>query len=421
MSNQTSASSGPLPGTPGGRPIRILICGANGKMGQTVKNTAASHSHLEVVAGVDKYKDILPNPFPVFEHIEDCDVDVDVIIDFSRPDALEANLAYATKHNTPMVIATTGFSDSQKSEIMHASQKAPLFFSANMSLGVNLQMDLAKRAASFLNNSFDVEIIEKHHNQKVDAPSGTALALADRINEAFLGAKKYVCGRESKNQKRTPGEIGIHAIRGGTVVGEHQVLFLGNDEVFEITHIAQSKQIFAVGAIKAAEFLIGKGPGLYSMKDIVGEHSAVTSVHTDGGQAVIAIRDLPNTVQNLAKVFGACEDINLDMICQVAKPDRLVDISFSLPAEDLETGYQRLKQFFPQVDIYTTNAVTKIMIEGMGMEFKPGVASQLFTALAAANISVKLITTSETKIALCVNTQEAQKALMAISSAFPLS
>lgn len=420
MSNQMLASDGPLPGTPGGRPIRILICGANGKMGQTVKNTAASHNNLEVVAGVDKYKDILPNPFPVFECIEDCNVDIDVIIDFSRPDALTDNLAYATQHNVPMVIATTGFSDSQKSEIMHASQKAALFFSANMSLGVNLQMDLAKRAASFLNNSFDVEIIEKHHNQKVDSPSGTALALADRINEAFLGAKKYVCGRESKNQKRTSGEIGIHAIRGGTVVGEHQVLFLGNDEVFEITHIAQSKQIFAVGAIKAAEFLMGKEPGLYSMKDIVGEHSAVTSVHTDGGQAVIAIRDLPNTIQNLAKVFGACRDINLDMICQVAKPDGLVDISFSLPAEDVNTGLQCLKQVIPQASIYSTDAVTKIMIEGMGMEFRPGVASQLFSALAAEDVSVKLITTSETKIALCVHTDDAQKALMAVASAFPL-
>ena len=250
--------------------INILMSGCNGKMGQVITRLAAENGNLKIVAGFD-LNDSIKNDFPVFSNLSKCDVKADVIIDFSNPAALDNILSYALLKNIPLVMATTGLSQSNISSLETASKKIPIFFSANMSLGVNLLMGLVKKAAKILQHNFDIEIIEKHHNLKLDAPSGTALAIADSINSVLDSKAEYTYDRHSKRKKRSKNEIGIHAVRGGTIVGDHSVIFAGSDEIIEINHTAMSKDIFGVGALKAAEFLVGKKPGLYSMNDLIGK------------------------------------------------------------------------------------------------------------------------------------------------------
>lgn len=250
--------------------IKVLLSGANGKMGQMVAECISGRENMTVVAGIDKMPDTRQNPFPVYSDFSAVAEVADVVIDFSRPDALKELLEYAQEKKIAAVLCTTGYSANDKMMIVKYSGHIPLFFSANMSLGVNLLIELCKAASEFLGDGFDIEIIEKHHNQKVDAPSGTALAIADSINEVFSGNKEYVYGRTPKErEKREKKEIGIHAVRGGTVVGDHDVLFLGNDEIIEIHHRALSRQVFAEGAVRAANFLADRPSGLYSMKDII--------------------------------------------------------------------------------------------------------------------------------------------------------
>jgi 4-hydroxy-tetrahydrodipicolinate reductase len=250
--------------------INILMSGCNGKMGQVISQAVAEHDRLKISAGYD-VNDFLPNDYPVFTNLKEINVKVDVIIDFSNPDALESIVEYAVNNKIPLVMATTGLSSDQKSALKAASTKIPVFFSANMSLGVNLLIDLVKKAAKVLKDNFDIEIIEKHNNQKLDAPSGTALAIADAINTVFEQRQEYIFDRHSRRKKRSKNEIGIHAVRGGTIVGEHQVIFSGNDEIIEINHIAMSKKIFAEGALKAASFIHQKAPGIYGMNDLVAD------------------------------------------------------------------------------------------------------------------------------------------------------
>ena len=249
--------------------IKILMHGCNGKIGQTISRIINNYEGLELVAGVDPY--VGPtNPFPVFKVLEDCDKSIDVIIDFSTAVAVRPLLDYVVRTKTPAVICTTGLSQEDINYIHEVSQEVPLFFSANMSLGVNLLIALAKRATEVLSDSgFDIEIIEKHHNQKIDAPSGTALAIADAINDTLDKKYTYRYDRTTVREKRSQKEIGIHAVRGGTIVGEHEILFAGNDEFISLTHQATSKEVFAVGALKAAKFLKDKAPGLYDMSDLL--------------------------------------------------------------------------------------------------------------------------------------------------------
>lgn len=250
--------------------IKIILSGCNGKMGQVITRLVAEDDTCSIVAGFD-INNYIPNSYPVFTEIEECAVEADVIIDFSHPSALEPLLAYAAAKNIPAVIATTGLSAEQKELLAETAKIIPIFFSANMSLGINLLISLAKKAAVLLEENFDIEIIERHHNQKIDAPSGTALAIADGISEVLKNPPEYVYDRHSVRRKRKKTEIGLHAVRGGTIVGDHEVLFAGNDEVIELKHSAASKEVFAVGAVKAAKFLAGKRPGMYSMTELVNE------------------------------------------------------------------------------------------------------------------------------------------------------
>ncbi len=247
---------------------KIAICGANGKMGKTIYRCVAERDDCEIIAGIDintdKYAD-----FPIFEKPFDMPEKPDVIIDYSHPSTLTSLLEYCLSTGTPVVLATTGYSEEQIAEIKKSSQQIPVFFSWNMSLGINLLVELAKKAAEVLGNQFDIEIIEKHHNQKIDAPSGTALMIANAVNETLDNKHSYMYDRHSQRKKRDKNEIGIHAVRGGTIVGEHEVIFAGTDEVITLSHSAASKTVFAVGSINAAVFIKGKSAGIYDMSALI--------------------------------------------------------------------------------------------------------------------------------------------------------
>lgn len=247
---------------------RIITTGANGKMGKVIQSVVSAREDCEIVAGVDLNTE--PNGlFPIYPSISEVKEQADVIIDFSNPVLLDELLEYAKTTSTPLVIATTGYSDEQKKKIEDASKDSPIFFTYNMSVGINLLANLAKKATEVLGEDFDIEIVEKHHNQKIDAPSGTALMLADAICEVTPQPMKYEYDRHSKREKRTRNEIGLHAVRGGTIVGEHEIIFAGRDEIITLSHSARSKEIFAVGAVNAAVYMNGKGPGLYQMSDVI--------------------------------------------------------------------------------------------------------------------------------------------------------
>ncbi|MDE5582354.1 MAG: 4-hydroxy-tetrahydrodipicolinate reductase [Ruminococcus sp.] len=246
----------------------IAICGANGKMGKTIYNCVQNRDNCKVVAGIDLFTEQYAD-FPIVATPDELPVKPDVIIDFSNPASLDSLLKYCLSTGTPIVVASTGYSDEQIQKIKNASQQIPVFFTFNMSLGINLLVELAKKTASVLGDRFDIEIVEKHHNQKIDAPSGTAIMLANAINETLDDSKHYVYDRHSRRQKRDRSEIGMHAVRGGTIVGEHDIIFAGNDEVITLSHSASSKTVFAEGSINASIFLKDQPAGLYDMSMLI--------------------------------------------------------------------------------------------------------------------------------------------------------
>ena len=250
--------------------VQIAISGVSGHMGRTLVSSIAERSDCAVCCGIDIRTDAGLS-FPVYDSPAKMTEKPDVIIDYSHPNSLDALLDYAQKTGTPVVLATTGYSDEQRAKIEQASANVPLFASGNMSIGIQLLIALAKKAAAVLGNQFDIEIIEKHHNQKIDAPSGTALMLANAICEETDPPKHLVYDRHSVRKKREMTEIGMHSVRGGTIVGEHEILFAGPDEVISVKHTASSKRVFAEGSVNAALFLIGKAPKLYNMSDLLEE------------------------------------------------------------------------------------------------------------------------------------------------------
>lgn len=249
--------------------VRIIMHGCNGKMGQVITRLAAEDNGCCIVAGIDKFQGI-ENSYPVFSDIRECDVEADVVIDFSNASAVDGLLEYCSSKKLPVVLCTTGLSEEQLGRVEDATKETAVLKSANMSLGINLLMRLLKDAAKVLASAgYDIEIVEKHHNKKVDAPSGTALALADAINEILNPKYEYCFDRSQERKQREKQEIGISAVRGGTIVGEHEVLFAGEDEVIEFKHIAYSKAVFGKGALEAAKFLAGKSSGKYDMSDVI--------------------------------------------------------------------------------------------------------------------------------------------------------
>lgn len=250
--------------------IKILMHGCNGRMGQMISGLVRDEEEMTIAAGVDTYQGV-SNEYPVFGSIDACDDDVDVVIDFSNAAAADAVMEYCAKRQIPLVFCTTGLSEEQLQKLEDTAKQTAVLKSANMSLGINLLLKLLKDAAKVLAPAgYDIEIVEKHHNQKLDAPSGTALALADSINEAMDGSYVYTYDRSQVRRKREKKEIGISAVRGGTIVGEHEVLFAGLDEVIELKHTAYSRSVFGKGAVEAARFLAGKPAGMYDMSDVIG-------------------------------------------------------------------------------------------------------------------------------------------------------
>ena len=250
--------------------VKILMHGCNGRMGQMITSIVKDMEDAQIVAGVDLF-DEQKNDYPVFKSIDLCDVSYDVIIDFSNAKVVDSLLYYCVLHNKPVVLCTTGLDEAQLNRVKDASGKVAVLKSANMSLGINLLMKLLKEASIVLASAgFDIEIVEKHHNQKLDAPSGTALALGDSVNEALNNEYEYVFDRSQRREKRPKKEIGYSAVRGGTIVGDHDVIFAGQDEVITFSHTAYSRAVFAKGAVSAAIFLYDKKPGLYDMSDVIG-------------------------------------------------------------------------------------------------------------------------------------------------------
>lgn len=249
---------------------KIIMHGCNGKMGRVIGDLVKNDSEIEIVAGVDMVA--TNTDFPVFTSINDCDIEADAIIDFTTAAAVPSVVEYAVNKGIPAVICTTGLNEETIDMIKKASEKVAMFRSANMSLGINLLATILKKYSEVLYDAgFDVEIVERHHNQKIDAPSGTAILLGDAVNEGVNNKLEYVYDRSQVREKRDRRELGFSAVRGGTIVGDHEVIFAGKDEVVEFKHSAHSKEVFAVGAVKAAKFIKGKSAGLYDMQDVMNE------------------------------------------------------------------------------------------------------------------------------------------------------
>lgn len=406
--------------------LRILINGIGGQMGRnTYAACAASGGEYVAVAGVDLNAAQLQGAFacPVYASFDEVTEEADAIIDFSVPAALPAILRFAQKQGVPAVIGTTGLSEKDVKLIHRVSERVPLFQTGNMSLGVNLQLSLARQATAALGSEFDVEIIEKHHRRKIDAPSGTALMLADAVASQFPTDMDYVCGRHEKNKRRTDTEIGIHSIRGGTIVGEHEVLFAGNDEILEITHRAFSKQVFVRGALRAAKFLAKQPNGCYSMQDVVTEHNVASHLLVKEEQAVVTLAGLLNGSGVCSRVFAAvaAAGIFVDMIALSQPCESGVCISFSLDEAQLQKAMDAVAPFASAEEGVVAHAcahLVKLTVEGPGMALRHGVAAQLFDVLRSANILLRLVTTSETKIEFCIDAVKAERAIAEVQAHF---
>lgn len=402
--------------------IKILLSGVNGRLGQTLAACIAQTEDMVVVAGVDKMPQAHENPFPVYEDFSHVIESIDVIIDFSRPEALFGLLEFAQSKNIAVVLATTGYSANDKMMIAKYAGHIPVFFSANMSLGVNLQMELAKKAAEFLGNNFDIEIVEKHHNQKVDAPSGTALAIADYINTAFMNTKEYVYGRTPKTRlKREQKEIGIHAVRGGTVVGQHDVLFMGNDEIIEVHHTALSKNVFAEGAMRAARFLMDKPAGLYSMFDIISESNATMSLYTEDDNAVVHIGCIAGDPSLLSAIFEtlAKGGVGVDLVQQCSPDGKTMELSFSIAASELSRSLSILKTL-KGLTVDADSGLTKLTLEGKGGQKPANITAKLFAALASEEIKTYVFTASASRTSFCIAKGDTTKAVKVITETFKL-
>lgn len=370
-------------------------------MGRTLVDVIAKDEGFEVVAGVDKFATPTDFDVPLYSDFAHCVTECDVILDFSRAEAVYDILPYALQHRLPVVLATTGHSEEEMQYIRETARTIPVFKTSNMSLGVNLLINLSKQAARFLGTAYDVEIIEYHHNQKVDSPSGTALSIAEAISEEFVDGKELVYGRHSKCEKRTPAQLGIHAVRGGTIVGKHDVMYIGTSEIVTLSHQAESRQVFCFGALRAAVFLLTKQNGLFNMNDIIGQDYSVTTVQSHAAVELITVRS--TEVDEFTALLGdiADEEINLDMISQTLEGATAATISFTVESKRFDDVMNIIEGRKMAAD--TKRNVATLLVEGAGMEHQYGVANQVLKILRDAGISIYAITTSETNITCCID------------------
>ena len=405
--------------------IKIIINGCNGTMGFAIAEAVSNSDGFEVAAGVDLYGEPSVGwSFPVYKTLKDVKEQADVVIDFSRADGVSALLSDVAAKGLPIVIATTGLTEEHHDRIREFSKVIPVLQAANMSLGINLLKLLAKQATAVLSKSFDIEIIEKHHNKKVDAPSGTALALADAIKSSTERSMEYVYGREERNKLRADSEIGIHAVRGGTIVGEHDIIFAGKDERLTLSHGAYSKGLFAVGALNAAEYLFGKDPGFYSMDDMIAEKTTITNFYTSE-EALVNFNKVPASFGTSHYIFQAFSDagINIDMISQTITEGGFHSLSFSIKNDcvgEVSSLLKKLKKENEKLAGTVMGDLSKITVEGIGMESQSGVASSLFGLLDELKVESKSVTTSETKISFIISREFHEKVVSQLKERFNL-
>jgi 4-hydroxy-tetrahydrodipicolinate reductase len=405
--------------------LTVLLHGCCGTMGKSLASTVAETSDIEITAGIDPLANQTDYPFPVYQSLKECNEQADVIIDFSVLDALKGLLEYAFEKKLPIIIATTGHSEKDQNKISAYSEHIPIFQTANMSLGINVMVDLIKKTALVFGSNFDIEILERHHNLKQDHPSGTAYTLANAINSVFDHSKNFIFGRDRKAGRRKEKDIGIHAVRGGTVVGEHAVIFAGKDEVLEIKHSAHSKQVFSQGAIQAVRFMAGKPPGLYSMEQMINHENVVTNITTNDDEALVSIFGFPSQSQKVTKFFLTLGelDVNLDMISQTTPMEGKVNISFSILKSDFDKVSILIKKLANDLsdlhyDILT--GIAKLTVEGVGMKTQSGVAARIFKVIADLDIELLTVTTSETKISCIIPAKESFRATSAIQAIFDI-
>lgn len=393
--------------------MKIIIFGIGGRMGTSIYELATKEG-IEVVAGIDAFSDKLSLPVPVYKSITECKEKADVLIDFSRPTGLNEILQYITTTKTPAVLCTTGYTDEQQKAIDEASKKVAIFQSSNMSLGINLLIDLAKKAGQFLGTSYDIEIIEQHHNRKVDAPSGTALSIAKAINEVYDNGLNFVYGRNLESGKRQPRDIGIHAIRGGTIVGKHDVMFIGSEEILTIAHSAQSPSVFAIGALRAGDYICGRVAGKYSMNDLIGRDYSVTTVKGVSDIALVSFYHLE--YGEIAKLFNslAKAKVSVDMISQ-APSSTGYSVTFSIDKLDVD----KVREVFGDKCTVREN-LSQLVIVGVGMEHQSGVANMIINALVETGIEVCSTTTGATQISCALPTKSLQTAIDALRNKFKI-
>ena len=393
--------------------MKIIIFGIGGRMGTAIYELATKEG-IEVAAGIDAFADKLTLPVPVYKSLKECKEKADVLIDFSRPTGLGEILEYITTTKTPAVLCTTGYSDEQQMAVDEASKRVAVFQSSNMSLGINLLIDLAKKAGQFLGTSYDIEIIEQHHNRKVDAPSGTALSIAKAINEVYDNGLNFVYGRNPESGKRQPRDMGIHAIRGGTIVGKHDVMFIGSEEILTIAHSAQSPSVFAIGALRAAEYIADKDAGKYSMNDLIGRDYSVTTVKGVSDIALVSFYHLEYS--EIAKLFDSLANakVSVDMISQ-APSSKGYSVTFSIDKFDAD----KVRKVFGDKCTVREN-LSQLVIVGVGMEHQSGVANMIINALVEAGIEVCSTTTGATQISCALPTESLQLAIDALRNKFKI-
>ena len=373
--------------------IKIAISGAAGRIGRTIYKSLIGSTEFEPVFGVDVGgADDLP--YPVYKSFAASPLDADVVIDFSSPAALDDILAYAAEKKCRLVLATTGYTPEQEKRVEYAANEVPVFRASNMSLG-----------------DYDIEIVETHHNRKLDSPSGTALTLANEINSVRDNSLVYTYGRHEVKHRREANEIGIHAVRGGTVVGKHEIMFLGTGEVITLMHESENKEVFVRGALRAAKFLMDKQSGLYDMTSIIAQNYAVTSVSTEKDVALVTLPRI--SFDGFLTLLDTIKrnDINLDMISHHFNADATVAVSFTLGDADVKKAEGLIPADIPSS---TVRGAAKITTEGAGMQHRSGVAADVLTALSDAGAKVLSITTSETQISCCIDARSLPAAEAAV-------
>ncbi len=402
---------------------RVIIHGCSGRMGAALTETASQIADVQIVAGIDLHES--DRPYPIYPTLQACPIEADVLIDFSAPQSLASYAPVAKERSLALVVATTGYSATELAILDELSHHLPILRSGNMSLGINVVQQLVRETSKVLGEQYDVEIIEKHHNQKNDAPSGTALMLADSVNEGRVEHLEYVWGRHGNSVKRKKGELGIHSLRGGTVVGEHEVFFFGKDEILSINHQISSRQVFAIGALHGAHYIAGRKNGLYSMADMVTERSAVTTLSAQRDQTLISLEHIPRDMALVTELYGALahSDVFIDMISHTGATGGYIAIAFTINAHDQQKATSVVRAFqgaHGEVSVNISEGITKLSVEGPGMEFQSGVAYRVFSTMAKANIPIFAVTTSESKIDYAIYTTDVARAVAIIKEEFAI-